>query len=76
MGKIITYIIYFLVIVAVYVLIRAAYTGSINSDTTIGEAATEVKNASANTIRDMKNEAVDAIDKATSSNTAPTAEQN
>ncbi|MBO5285176.1 MAG: hypothetical protein J6B00_04790 [Alphaproteobacteria bacterium] len=73
MGKIITYIIYFLIIVAVYVLIRAAYTGSINSDTTIGEAATEVKNGSVETIRDMKNEAMQAIDNATSSNsTAPT----
>lgn len=67
MGKIITYIIYFLVIVAIYVLIRAAYTGSINSDTTIGEAATEVKNGSVETIRDMKNDAVNAIDNITNS---------
>lgn len=72
MGKIITYIIYFLVIVAIYVLIRAAYTGSINSDTTIGEAATEVKNGSVETLRDMKNEAANAIDNmSNSSNTAP-----
>lgn len=72
MGKIITYIIYFLVIVAIYVLIRAAYTGSINSDTTIGEAATEVKNGSVETLRDMKNEAANAIDNmSNSSNAAP-----
>lgn len=72
MGKIITYIIYFLVAVAIYVLIHAAYTGSINSDTTIGEAATEVKNGSIETIRDMKNEAANAIDNmANSSNTGP-----
>lgn len=72
MGKIITYIIYFLVIIAIYVLIRAAYTGSINSNTTIGEAATEVKNGSIDTIRDMKNEAASAIDNmSNSSTTAP-----
>ncbi|MCM1323630.1 MAG: hypothetical protein NC218_05670 [Acetobacter sp.] len=69
MGKIITYIIYFLVIVAIYVLIRAAYTGSINSDTTIGQAAEEVKNGSVETIRDMKNEATSAIDNIANSNT-------
>lgn len=62
MGKIITYIVYFLVIIAIYVLIRAAFTGTINSDTTIGEATTEVKNGSIETIRDMKNETVQAID--------------
>ncbi len=75
MGKIITYIIYFLVIVAIYVLIRAAYTGSINSDTTIGEAAEEVKNGSVETIRDMKKEAAAAIDNVANSSTAanPTA---
>ena len=75
MGKIITYIIYFLVIVAIYVLIRAAYTGSINSDTTIGEAAEEAKNGSVETIRDMKKEAAAAIDNVANSSTAanPTA---
>ena len=75
MGKIITYIIYFLVIVAIYVLIRAAYTGSINSDTPIGEAAEEVKNGSVETIRDMKKEAAAAIDNVANSSTAanPTA---
>lgn len=73
MGKIITYIIYFLVIVAIYVLIRAAYTGSINSDTTIGEAATEVKNGSVETIRDMKNEAAAAIDNMANPNNSTTA---
>ena len=78
MGRIITYIIYFLVIVAIYVLIRAAYTGSINSDTTIGQA-TEVKNGSVETIRDMKNEAAAAIDNMANSSTtagAPAAPQN
>lgn len=75
MGKIITYVIYFLVAVAIYVLIRAAYTGSINSDTTIGEAATEVKNGSVETIRDMKNEAAAAIDNMAAS-TAANPQQN
>lgn len=74
MGKIITYIIYFLVIVAIYVLIRAAYTGSINSDTTIGQAAEKVKNGSVETIRDMKNEAATAIDNMT--NSSATSQQN
>ena len=56
MGKIITYIIYFLVAVAIYVLIRAAFTGSINSNTTIGEAATEVKDGSVQTLKEIKND--------------------
>ena len=62
MGKIITYIIYFLVAVAIYVLIRAAFTGSINSNTTIGEAATEVKDGSVQTLKEIKNDASSAID--------------
>ena len=62
MGKIITYIIYFLVAVAIYVLIRAAFTGSINSKTTIGEAATEVKDGSVQTLKEIKNDASSAID--------------
>ena len=62
MGKIITYIIYFLDAVAIYVLIRAAYTGSINSNTTIGEAATEVKDGSVQTLKEIKNDASSAID--------------
>ncbi|MBQ2887271.1 MAG: hypothetical protein IJE43_26460 [Alphaproteobacteria bacterium] len=61
MGKIITYIIYFLIVVAVYVLIRAAYTGSITSNTTIGQAVTEVKDESIKTIKEMKNDASSAI---------------
>ena len=61
MGKIITYIIYFLVAVAIYVLIRA-FTGSINSNTTIGEAATEVKDGSVQTLKEIKNDASSAID--------------
>lgn len=62
MGKIITYIIYFLVAVTIYVLIRAAFTGSINSNTTIGEAATEVKDGSVQTLKEIKNDASSAID--------------
>lgn len=61
MGRIITYIIYFLIIVAAYVLIRSAYTGSINSDTTIGQAATEVKNESIQTIKGLGNDASSAL---------------
>ena len=61
MGKIITYLIYFLVIVAVYVLIRSAYPGSKNSETTIGQAATEVKDESIKTIKEIKNDASSAI---------------
>lgn len=61
MGKIITYIIYFLVAVAIYVLIRAAYTGSINSDTTIGQAATEIKDGSLHTLKELKNDTSSAI---------------
>lgn len=76
MGKIITYIIYFLVAVAIYVLIRAAYTGTINSDTTIGEAATEVKNGSVETIREIKNEAAAAIDNVANSSSTTATQQN
>ena len=61
MGKIISYIIYFLVIVAVYVLIRSAFTGTINSETTIGQAATEIKEGSVKTLKEIKNDASSAI---------------
>lgn len=74
MNKLITYTIYFLVIVAIYVLIRAAYTGNITSNTTIGEVATEVKNGSVETIRDIKNEAMRAIDNAEKINNSSTAQ--
>lgn len=43
MGKIFSYIIYFVIAIAIYVFIRASFTGEINSSTTIGQAATEVK---------------------------------
>ncbi len=36
MGKIIRYTIYFLIAVAVYVLVRGILNGSINAGTTIG----------------------------------------
>ena len=62
MGKIITYIIYFLIAVAIFVLIKAAYTGNINSNTTIGEAATEIKDGSVQTIKEIGNDASSAID--------------
>ena len=62
MGKIITYIIYFLIAVAIYVLIWAAFTGNINTNTTIGEAAKEVKDGSVQTLKEIKNDASSAID--------------
>ena len=61
MGKIITYIIYFLIAVAIYVLIRAAYNGSINKESTMGEMATQVTNDSAQTIKDMGNAAANIV---------------
>lgn len=61
MGKIILYIIYFLIAVAVYALIRATFTGGITSDTTIGEAAEEVRSGSVHTLKEMKDDASSAI---------------
>lgn len=61
MGKIISYSIYFLIIVAIYVLIRAAYTGNINSNTTIGQAANEVKEDTIQTIKEIKDDASTTI---------------
>lgn len=61
MGKIFSYIIYFVIAIAIYVFIRASFTGEINSSTTIGQAATEVKNGSIQTLKDMKNDASTAI---------------
>ncbi len=61
MGKIISYIIYILIAIAIYVFIRASFTGEINSDTTIGEAATEVKDGSLQTLTEIKNDASSAI---------------
>ena len=61
MGKIISYIIYFLIAIAIYVFIRATFTGEININTTLGQAAKEVKNGSIQTLKDMKNDASTAI---------------
>lgn len=61
MGKIISYIIYFLIAIAIYVFIRATFTGEINVNTTIGQAANEVKNGSIQTLKDMRNDASTAI---------------
>lgn len=69
MGKIITYIIYFLILVAMYVLIREAFIGNINADTTIGQAATEVKDGSLSALEAMKNDASSAINKLSDTDT-------
>lgn len=61
MGKIISYIIYFLIAIAIYVFIRASFTGEINSSTTIGEAATDVKNGSIDTLNTIKNDVSSAV---------------
>ena len=61
MGKIISYIIYFLIAIAIYVFIRATFTGEININTTIGQAAKEVKNGSIQTLKDMRKDASNAI---------------
>lgn len=61
MGKIISYIIYFLIAIAIYAFIRASFTGEINSSTTIGEAATDVKNGSIDTLNTMKNDVSSAV---------------
>ena len=65
MGKIIRYIIYFLLIIAAFVLIRGVFTGSINSNTTIGQAATDVREGSMQTLENMKNSASSAVNKLT-----------
>lgn len=65
MGKIIRYAIYFLIAVAVYVLVRGILNGSINAGTTIGQAATEVSNGSMQTLENMKNDASSAINRLT-----------
>ena len=62
MGKIVTYIIYFLIAIALYVLIKAAYFGDINSDTTIGQASREVTDGSIKTLKEIKDDASSAIE--------------
>ena len=61
MGKIIIYIIYFLNAIAVYVLIRAAFLGDINQNTTLKETAIEVKDGSISTLKEIENDAYSAI---------------
>ncbi|MBE6463675.1 MAG: hypothetical protein E7005_08015 [Alphaproteobacteria bacterium] len=61
MGKIIIYIIYFLSAIAVYVLIRAAFLGDINQNTTLKETAIEVKDGSISTLKEIENDASSAI---------------
>ncbi len=61
MGKIIIYIIYFLVAIAIYVLIRSVYLGDINQNTTLKETAIDIKNGSIETIKEIENDASSAI---------------
>ena len=61
MGRIISYIIYFIIAVALYILIKAAFIGDINSSTTIGNAATEVKTGTINTLKNISHDASSVI---------------
>ena len=62
MGKIVTYIIYFLIAIAIYVLIKAAYFGEITSDTTIGNASKQITTGSIQTIKEIKDDASSTIE--------------
>ena len=57
MKKIIIYIIYFLAAIVIYVLIRAAFLGDINKNTTLENTAIELKDGSINTLKEIKNDA-------------------
>ncbi len=57
MGTFLKYLAYLLVIVVLYIVARGFYEGSINSSTTVGEAAVQVSDEAKN----MASEAADAV---------------
>ena len=60
MGTFFKYLIYLLVIIALYIVVKGCYDGTINSQTSVGDVASQVTQGTKNIAEDAAN----AIDKA------------
>ena len=64
MGTVIKYIIYVLIIIALYIVGKGLYTGSITNSTTVGDVAVQIDNGTRKIAKDTAkavNEAVDDV---------------
>lgn len=64
MGTFIRYIIYFLIIIALYIVGKGLYTGSITSSTTVGSVATQIDDGARNMAKNAVEVVSDAADEA------------
>lgn len=62
MGTVIKYIIYVLIIIALYIVGKGLYTGSITNSTTIGDVAVQIDNGTREIARDTANAVNEAVD--------------
>lgn len=62
MGTVIKYIVYVLIIIALYIVGRGLYTGSINGSTTVGDVVTQIDSGTREIARDTANAVSDAVD--------------
>ncbi len=59
MGTFIKYLLYIVLAIVLYVVVKGFYVGEINSTTTLGELAVQVDNET----KDIAKETIDAIEK-------------
>lgn len=64
MGTFLKYLVYVLILIALYVVIKGLYDGNINSSTTIGNAAVQVGEGTKEIAADTVNAVGDVIDDA------------
>lgn len=62
MGTVIKYIIYVLIIIALYIVGKGLYTGSITGSTTVGDVAVQIDNGTREIARDTANAVNEAVD--------------
>lgn len=65
MGTVIKYIVYILIIIAVYIIGKGLYTGSITSSTTVGSVVTQVDDGTKNIAEDAVNVIEKTVDDVT-----------
>ncbi len=63
MGKLLKILLYLLIIIVIYILGVGFYKGTINSDTTLGQAATDVRNGTQQMMQDGYDATKESIEK-------------
>lgn len=62
MGTVIKYIIYVLIIIALYIVGKGLYTGSITGSTTVGDVVTQIDSGTREIAKDTANAVNEAVD--------------